>query len=146
MSLFNKLLLAVDLNAETDSLLRRVEHLCLDNMDCVHVVHVLRCDVGEHSASTDAIWDDLEMRRLRDQAIQRLNDALRRNGIDVSIAHLHVCAGEPAYEIKRLAHEIEADLVIVGSHCKKGGWLDLPGATTNCVLQGIHSDVMAVRV
>jgi len=36
--------------------------------------------------------------------------------------------------------------VIVESHVKENDWMQLPGATTNCVIQGISSDVMAVKV
>jgi universal stress protein A len=68
------------------------------------------------------------------------------NGFRVPPDQVYIRAGEPATEIKRLAHQLQADLVIVGSHNRSGGWLSLPGATTNCVLQGIQSDVMAVRV
>jgi len=45
-----------------------------------------------------------------------------------------------------LAWEITADLVILGSHAKGNDGLQLPGTTTNCVIQGISSDVMAVKV
>ena len=89
---------------------------------------------------------DAEQRRLRDQSVLKLNTALARNGFSVLPEHIYIKTGEPATEIKRLAHDLEADLVIVGSHNRKGGWMSLPGATTNCVLQGIESDVMAVRV
>ena len=89
---------------------------------------------------------DIEQRRLRDQAVIRLNTTLVQNGFSILPDQIYIKIGEPATEIKRLAHDLEADLVIVGSHNKNGGWMSLPGATTNCVLQGIESDVMAVRV
>ena len=144
MTIFNRLLLAIDLSPDSDLLLSRVWKICNEQMDRVHVVHVLRDDAiypGDSLVAPDA-----EQRRLRDQSVLKLNTALARNGFSVLPEHIYIKTGEPATEIKRLAHDLEADLVIVGSHNRKGGWMSLPGATTNCVLQGIESDVMAARV
>ncbi|MBU14603.1 MAG: hypothetical protein CMQ14_05880 [Gammaproteobacteria bacterium] len=49
-------------------------------------------------------------------------------------------------EINKLATELDADAVIVGSHAKTGDWLQLPCAKTNCVIQGISSNGIAVKV
>jgi len=147
VTLFNRLLLAIDLSPAADHLLSRVHKFCYDHMDRVHVVHVLRSDfilAEESDGGTGALA--AEQKRLKDQASVSLSEILVRNGFNISANRIVIRAGEPATEIKRLAHDLEADLVIVGSHNRDSGWLNLPGATTNCVLQGIQSDVMAVRV
>lgn len=149
MAIFNNLLLAIDLSSDSDQLLKRVYKMCLGNMSNVHVVHVLRYDAFELSLPIDKLGDDLlddDQFRLRRQTVFKLNEILMNNGFSLTHEQIHIRRGEPANEIKQLAHDMEADLVIVGSHCKRGGWMSLPGATTNCVLQGIESDVMAVRV
>ena len=146
MAIFNKLLLAIDLGPDSNALLTRVARLCGDNMDCVHVVHVIRRSIYDTQPAGADLARDAEFRQLRDHALIKLNNLMQRNNFRVSAERMFVLAGEPAHQIKKLAHDIEADLVIVGSHWEKGGWLNLPGATTNCVLQGIDSDVMAVRV
>ena len=145
MAIFSRLLLAVDLSPDADQLLSRVLKICRESMTRVHVVHVLRVDPMLPGDGT-VDMKDADQRRLQDQALVRLHEILHRNGFEVSWGNLHIRIGEPANEIKRLAHHLEADLVIVGSHNKNGGWMSLPGATTNCVLQGIETDVMAVRV
>jgi len=144
LAIFNRLLLAIDLSSDSDLLLSRVRKFCSEQMERVHVVHVLKDEVILPGDSLD--MSDAEQRRLRDQAVIRLNTTLVRNGFSILSDQIYIKTGEPATEIKRLAHDLEADLVIVGSHNKNGGWMSLPGATTNCVLQGIQSDVMAVRV
>ncbi|MBL4819996.1 MAG: universal stress protein [Gammaproteobacteria bacterium] len=150
MAIFDNLLLAIDLSHDSDRLLSRVLKICQGDMEQVNVVHVLRSDFHDiplRSESSDDPPLDIDQRRRRDQALLKLNTILRKNGFNVASHQIHIKAGEPATEIKRLAHDLEADLVIVGSHSKRGGgWLDLPGSTTNCVLQGIDADVMAVRV
>ena len=56
-----------------------------------------------------------------------------------------VTVGRPESEIHRLAKEEGADLVIVGSHGRKGLQL-LLGSTANGVLHGTECDVLAVRI
>ncbi len=71
---------------------------------------------------------------------------IRRKGLKVSSDKIQLVRGEPAFEIKKMAKMLAVDLVIIGSHCSENNWVSLPGATTNCVIQGISSDVMAVKI
>lgn len=57
----------------------------------------------------------------------------------------HVLVGQPAAELHYLAEQEEADLIVVGSHGKKGLAL-LLGSTPNSVLHGATCDVLAVLV
>ncbi len=90
--------------------------------------------------------DDSHAQRQQDHTHIRVREMLLRHGMRLDTDKIHLLRGEPAYEIKKLAREIEADLVIVGSHSKDNDYFHLPGATTNCVIQGMPSDVMAVKV
>uniref|UniRef100_UPI0035614A7D universal stress protein n=1 Tax=Zhongshania sp. TaxID=1971902 RepID=UPI0035614A7D len=54
-------------------------------------------------------------------------------------------SGRPDSQIHELAKTLEVDLVIVGSHGRKGLAL-LLGSTANGVLHGADCDVLAVRV
>jgi universal stress protein A len=56
-----------------------------------------------------------------------------------------VTVGRPESEIHRLTEERSTDLVIVGSHGRKGFQL-LLGSTANGVLHGTVCDVLAVRI
>lgn len=58
---------------------------------------------------------------------------------------LFVESGRPASEIHAKAIEIEADLVVLGTHGRHGVQL-LLGSTANAVLHGAGCDVLAVRV
>jgi universal stress protein A len=57
----------------------------------------------------------------------------------------HLIFGRPETEIHTLAKEIDADLIVVGSHGRHGLAL-LLGSTANGVLHGATCDVLAVRV
>jgi universal stress protein A len=54
-------------------------------------------------------------------------------------------AGDAGDEIKQIANENNADLIVIGTHGRSGIKL-LLGSTANAVLHGVHQDVLAVRV
>lgn len=53
--------------------------------------------------------------------------------------------GNPADEIHHAANEIQADLIVIGTHGRSGLKL-LLGSTANGVLHGVKCDVLAVKV
>jgi len=61
------------------------------------------------------------------------------------IQQQHVLVGQPAAELHYLAEQEGADLIVVGSHGRKGFAL-LLGSTPNSVLHGASCDVLAVLV
>ena len=77
------------------------------------------------------------------QASQQMRDNSRTYRVDV--ADIHVKIGNPAHEIRDTAIELEADLIVVGTHGRHGLGL-LLGSTANAVLHGVGCDVLAVRV
>ena len=58
---------------------------------------------------------------------------------------IHVSFGRPADEIKREAEALAVDLIVVGSHGRKGLGL-LLGSTATGVLHGAKTDVLTVRI
>lgn len=140
------MLLALDLGADTESLIERVRKYYFDDVDNLHVVHVIRHGLHDSGFKRAQANLDPHIQRQRDHLNLHIRELLHRRGLMVPPERIHLICGEPAWEIKRLAADIGADLVIVGSHCKQEGWLNLPGATTNCVIQGIASDVIAVKL
>ncbi|MFN3165150.1 MAG: universal stress protein [Pseudohongiellaceae bacterium] len=141
MAFFNRLLLAIDINSEAAQLLERVRQTYGDELDRLHVVHVIKYglhDAAEHLGNP-------HLQRLTDHTLLELRALLYKHGLRIPADRVHLAFGEPASEIKRMATELAADLVIVGSHTRTDGWLPLPGATTNCVIQGIDSDVVAMK-
>ncbi len=141
MARFRKLLLAIDLSPESDSLINRVAQMYQEDVDQLHVVHVIKRGLHDGDSVAPA-----RSQRIIDHTRLRLRELLYRNGLKVASDKIYLTSGEPSFEIKKLAREIDADLVIVGSHVKGNDWLQLPGSTTNCVIQGRTSDVIAVKV
>ena len=143
---FNKLLLAIDLSPESDLLINRAVEMCQDDVGKLHVIHVIKQGLHDTSLAATDNCRNLHLQRIIDHTSVRLQEVLQRHGLNIPSEKLYLVYGEPAIEIKKLAQELAADLVIVGSRSKEDDWMRLPGATTNCVIQGITSDVMAVKL
>ena len=65
--------------------------------------------------------------------------------IGISAGSQQVMLGDPAAVIRAQAEEINADLIVLGSH-GRSGWRVLLGSTANSVLHGANCDVLTVRV
>jgi len=143
---FRKLLLALDLSPESELLVSRVLEMYEDDLDQLSVVHVIEQGMHDASLVNVELSRNPHAQRVIDHTAIRLREMLNRNGLPIPSEKQHLVRGEPSFEIKKLAKEIDADLVIVGSHSKSDDFLHLPGSTTNCVMQGISSDVIAVKV
>jgi universal stress protein A len=65
--------------------------------------------------------------------------------LNVDEADLRLETGSPKQEIIRIAEEIQADLIVLGSHGRHGLAL-LLGSTANGVLHYAGCDVLAVRI
>ena len=58
---------------------------------------------------------------------------------------IHVVFGVPGQSIRDTAESIGADLIVIGSHGRRGMGL-LLGSTANSVLHGVRRDVLTVRI
>lgn len=80
---------------------------------------------------------------LKDAAKESMQDCKAR--MSPHLSDSHVARGAPKHAITEYAEEIDADLIILGSHGRHGLGL-LLGSTANGVLHLAKCDVLAVRV
>ena len=80
---------------------------------------------------------------LQDQARTRLKEATR--AYDVPDANCHLGGGSASAEIRRLAKNLGVDLVVIGTH-RRRGFEFFMGSTSNAVLHDDAFDVLAVRL
>lgn len=59
-------------------------------------------------------------------------------------SHQHLELGPPKTEILRVAEDLRADLIVVGSH-GRNGILRILGSTANAILHSAECDVLMVR-
>lgn len=114
--MFKKILLAYDGSAHTSAALRQAAELArLCNAE-LHLLGVVatRASIAYAEAYAPADLFGME-RQAIDEALQAANNEL---GEHISV-HVRVREGDPADEIAAYAHEIGADLAIIG-HSGKG--------------------------
>lgn len=142
MSIYQKILVAIDLTEEAPQVLNKALEISKALGAELMLVHVVE-PVG-YAYGGDIPMDLTE---LQDQLDKAAKDQLAQYGeqYGVSKENQVVTVGRPESEIHRLSKEQKADLVIVGSHGRKGFQL-LLGSTANGVLHGTVCDVLAVRI
>lgn len=80
---------------------------------------------------------------VRSEARSRLEETARTHGVPADRCHIGV--GTPAAEIRRIAKELGAGLVVIGTH-RRHGFEFFLGSTSNSVLHDDAFDVLAVRI
>ena len=108
----------------------------------LHVVHIVEplplADGGKFRSAVREIQTSLQ-----DQARTRLREVTRE--YDVPEANCHLGGGSAAAEIRRLAKDLTVDLVVIGTHRRRGLEFFM-GSTSNAVLHDEAFDVLAIRL
>ncbi len=139
---FNHILIAVDLTEDARDVAKKACALrtvfnC--QLSCTHVIEPLSLAYGGDVP--------MDLSTIQDQIQETAMSQLKEFASSLSIPeeNQHLVFGRPETEIHSLASELEADLIVVGSHGRHGLAL-LLGSTANGVLHGSPCDVLAVRV
>ena len=142
MSAYKKMLVAIDLTEEAPQVLNKAKAISEAHGAELMLVHVVE-PVG-YAYGGDIPMDLTELQEQPDKAAR---EQLGTYGDQYGVAKNNqvVTVGRPESEIHRLAKEQEVDLVIVGSHGRKGFQL-LLGSTANGVLHGTECDGPAGRI
>ena len=142
MSQYSKILIAVDLGEASDQVAQRALALAGSNGAEQHLIHVIE-------PLSFAYGGDIPMdfSGIQDEIHQQAKAQLLRFGEQhhISESQQSIVLGRPEVEIHAKAQEIDADLIVVGSHGRYGLAL-LMGSTANGVLHGATCDVLAVRI
>lgn len=142
MQNYQKIVTAIDLSDESARVVERANDIATRNNAALHVVHVIEplslAYGGDIPMDFSGVQDQLQ-----EQAEKQLQSFGERYAIPPE--RLHLMIGRPESQIHQIAEDINADLIVVGSHGRQGLALML-GSTANGVLHGAHCDVLAVRV
>ncbi|MDY6890353.1 MAG: universal stress protein [Pseudomonadota bacterium] len=142
MSIYSRILLALDLSDESEQLALKTAEMAkafAAELSLIHVVEPLSFAYGgDVPMDLSAIQEQLD-----EHARTRLDQYAEKIGYPV--ARKLIVTGHTETEIHRAAEEHEIDLVILGSHGRHGLAL-LLGSTANGVLHGAKCDVLAIRV
>ncbi|MCB1853361.1 MAG: universal stress protein [Pseudomonadales bacterium] len=142
MSDYQKILVAIDLSEDSAMIFQRARSVAGSTAAELHLIHVIEplsfAYGGDIPMDFSGIQDEIYQ-----QASQQLERFAAANSVDST--HRHLVMGRPEVEIHALATELDADLIVVGSHGRHGLAL-LMGSTANGVVHGAKRDVLAVRV
>ncbi|MFA0811971.1 universal stress protein [Microbulbifer epialgicus] len=142
MAKYQRILVGLDLSEESSQVLEKAASLARAFEAEVSLVHAIE-------PLTFAYGGDIPMdlSEVQDQLQNQAKEQLQKAALALNIPaeRQHVILGQPSSEIHRLAKELEADLIVIGSHGRHGLAL-LLGSTANGVLHGAKCDVLAVRV
>ncbi len=142
MSGYSKIVVAIDLTEEAPQVLDKTMVIRDAHQAELILVHVVE-PVG-YAYGGDIPMDLTELQEQLDKAAREQLAAYGEK-YQVPPDNQIVSVGRPESEIHRIAEELSADLIIVGSHGRKGFQL-LLGSTANGVLHGSKCDVLAVRI
>jgi nucleotide-binding universal stress UspA family protein len=144
------LVVAVDFSEIGDLALDHALHLADREPPAeVHAVHVasaygpmLRVELGDE-ARTLPLEEASEELRLH---VERHVESLRAlGGARFERAVTHIRVGAPPEEVARLAVEVDADLVVMGTHGRRGLRRLLLGSVAEATLRQVHCPVLVVR-
>lgn len=140
---YHNLIVAIDLSNESDKIIERALELSGNRPQSLTLVHVVEPVAAAYPIDAYAI----NMTKLQEEAMaiaaQRLAGIAQKFGLQN--ARQLILAGAAATEVRAKADEMNADLIVIGSH-GTSGWKLLLGSTANKVLHGASCDIMTVRV
>ena len=123
-SLYRHILVGLDLSDETPQVLSKALQIARTYNAQLSVAHVLEPIAFAYGGDMP-----LDISEVQTQQVQRAESELQEliKNIDYPIAQEHVLVGQPASELHYLAEQEDVDLIIVGSHGRKGFALSLRG-------------------
>ncbi|WP_293746712.1 universal stress protein [uncultured Paraglaciecola sp.] len=140
MKQYERIVAAIDVYSEYDHVLKRALSIA-NNASQLSVVFVTLPTTYFQPYISEVGGDYVA--EIQKQAKTRLEDIASKN--DIPSDQVHIPVGNAAEEIHTLANDINADLIVIGTHGRSGLKL-LLGSTANSVLHGAKQDVLAVRV
>ena len=138
--MYTQILYATDLTEDTDFLIQKVRQIRGYTGAKLSIVHVVEPLPGYSYAYLGV--EDIE-----GQLIEEARQAMEKLGgqLNVDKADLHIEVGPTKTKILKIAADIQADLIVCGSHGRHGLSL-LLGSTANAILHGATCDVLTVRL
>lgn len=134
-------LAAVDLGERSDEALQTAAKLARTDNGELHIVHVIPSDAVGSLHGEDA----LRFSNLTDDVRAKLQQLASELPAAVKRIHLHVRLGTVDTEIAQLASDVNADLVVVGTHGHRGLERLLVGSVAASLIRNAPCPVLVCR-
>lgn len=139
---YQKIVVAIDLSDECEKIIQQSLTLSNNEPGRLHLIHACEHPITGYGEITGKNHQVTEL-QIKQQVFPALKDLTEQHHIPTD--NLHISFGRPADAVHEMAKELEADLIITGSHGKQGLKL-LLGSTANSIIHGATCDVLTVRV
>lgn len=143
---YQRILVAIDLSEESTEVLAAAQAIAASNIEAelslVSVIRPLQHALGGLDAGAIGVTASLDA-QIREETRNTISQ--QAESADIPQERVHLKEGSPATEIKSTAEEIQADLIVIGTHGRHGLGL-LLGSTANGVLHGTQCDVLTIRI
>jgi|TARA_B100000959_G_C14551024_1_gene447633 universal stress protein A len=145
---FKKILIAIDSSMDADFILEKSDQFMPKEgaqISLMSVVEPLPSFYAEiyFSVETYEVEKNLVNEGI-ERAKEKLMDLGRLYGIQTN--DCHVIQGDVVTEIHALAEKLNIDLLVMGSHCRKGFQRFRMGSTATAVIHGAKYDIHIVRL
>ena len=139
----DSILVATDLSSASEPALRAAHRLREATGARIYVLHVDACELPAYfgSAETERLLH--ELRSARRDAVKQVKER-----VEQTLAgpfEIVVVEGSPAETILRVADQIQADLIVIGTHGRRGLSRLMLGSVADRVLRTTLRPVVAVR-
>lgn len=142
MSNYKNILVAIDINADYETVMQKALTIA-KSPDDLGLVYIPLTSVYIQPYLYGVDLPPIDESERLGRARAKLDGIASQYGIQAKKVYMK--AGEAADEIKQIANDQKADLIVIGTHGRSGIKL-LLGSTANAVLHGASQDVLAVRV
>lgn len=142
MPKYGAVLAAIDLSDESNCVIKRGLRLVDGNREKLHLIHACEHPITGYGEATGKNHVVTEV-QIRQEVYPELEGLARE--YEIPHDNLHIEFGKAADVIHKMADDLHADLIVIGSHGKKGLKL-LLGSTANSVIHGATCDVLTVRI
>jgi len=143
MSRYQNIVIALECSAGAKCVLEKAADFADKPDVSVSIVHVvLDLIIPDWSGSPGQVPPPLDRDSLAQSSAEYLKPMIEAAGLDPN--SLTICFGRPAHEILERSVGLSADLLIAGSHSRRGIEV-LLGSTAHKLLNLSHCDVLLVR-
>lgn len=142
MSNYKNIIVAIDINAQYECVIKKALDIC-ESPEDLSIAYIPLPTIYLQPYLYGIDYTTLDDSARISSALEQLEDIAKKFGI--AKENVYLKAGNAAEEIKQLASDTRADLIVIGTHGRSGFKL-LLGSTANAVLHGVQQDVLAVRI
>jgi len=144
---YQQILVAIDIEHEPEKIMAKSVSLSQSDSTSIKLIHVITpVSDALYASGLSLLPPVIDVEKLQQQSIDAAKTKLKE------LTNLHpeytieynVELGQPAHAIIKAAEEINADLIVIGSHGKHGIQL-LLGSTASAVLHHAKCDTLALR-